>query len=448
MKQLYFIFLALLLFPTHVHAQYTPIVEQPRVDSVSSLPKKSVWKDFGKMTLEPSILITSGLATWNLREEIRDVRNRYLPEFRSHYDDYMQFAPAATTFGLKIAGVQGRNNLVRTTLSYTAGMGIMLAVVHALKYTTCVERPDGSTRNSFPSGHTANAFMNAAFMHHEYGNTSKAYSMAGYGMAISTGIGRSVNNRHWISDILVGAGIGILSSRLGYFFIDRIYGNKGDNLHGLRENSCSEYPSFLALKSGYAITAHVLIDEFGPNNRISSGFEMGIEGAYYFLRNWGVGGSFYFTSFPVKPSSELMEDTHFEIIPQSVGLLNATVGPHYTHHFSDEWLLSMKIEGGISRGTPGKVGYALHSPKERETGNISTYRPRSTFIANTEVSATYKINSMLGITPYVGIHFLNPRIAYELHDLPSTPETEKDVYLSGRKSMNYFSTGVKLTAFF
>lgn len=448
MKHLYFIFLVLLLFPTHAHGQYTPIVVQTNVDSVPSLPKTSVWKDVGKMAFEPSILIVSGLATWNAREEIRDVRNRYFPEFRSHYDDYMQFAPAATAFGLKLAGVQGRNNLERTVFSYAAGTVIMMTVVHALKHATCVRRPDGSTYNSFPSGHTANAFMNAAFLHHEYGNLNNAYGVAGYGMAISTGIGRSVNNRHWISDILVGAGIGILSSRLGYFFIDRIYGNKGDHLHPLRGSACSDYPSYLALKAGYTTTAHMLMDEFGPDNQISSGFEMGIDGGYYFSRNWGVGGSIYFTSFPVKPSSELQGNEYLEIMPQSVGLVNVTMGPQHTCHISGDWLFSAKIEAGLSRGTPGKVGFTYSSPAESYSGNISTYRPRLTFIANTEMSVTYKVNSGLGITPYAGFHFLNPRIAYELHDLPTTPENKKEIYSSGRKSLNYFSTGVKLTAFF
>jgi len=73
------------------------------------------------------------------------------------------------------------------------------------------------------------AFTNASFLHKEYGMVNPAYSIAGYGSAAITGLGRNLNNRHWVPDILAGAGIGIISTELGYFFIDKIYKNKENN---------------------------------------------------------------------------------------------------------------------------------------------------------------------------------------------------------------------------
>ena len=35
------------------------------------------------------------------------------------------------------------------------------------------------------------------------------------------------NNRHWLSDVLTGAGIGILSTELGYYLADRLFKEKG-----------------------------------------------------------------------------------------------------------------------------------------------------------------------------------------------------------------------------
>ena len=97
------------------------------------------------------------------------------------------------------------------------------------------------------------AFTNASFLHKEYGLVNPAYSIAGYGSATLTGLGRNLNNRHWVPDILAGAGIGIISTELGYFFIDKIYKNKGDNLSILSRIQGNDYPSFLALKMGTAL---------------------------------------------------------------------------------------------------------------------------------------------------------------------------------------------------
>ena len=83
-------------------------------------------------------------------------------------------------------------------------------------------RPDGSTYNSFPSGHTATAFVGAEFMHQELGWHSPWYSFAGYTMATATGILRIANNRHWLGDVIAGAGIGMLTTKLSYLVAEKI----------------------------------------------------------------------------------------------------------------------------------------------------------------------------------------------------------------------------------
>lgn len=165
----------------------------------------------------PACLLTGSMATWHYRKEFRDLRNKHLPGFRYHYDDYLQYAPAALVFSLKAAGVRGKYNTERTVFSYVFSSLIMAGLTNTLKYTSRLERPDGSARNSFPSGHTANAFMNASFLDHEYGDRSLAYSVFGYTTATATAMGRQFNNRHWVPDILAGAAIGILSAELGNY---------------------------------------------------------------------------------------------------------------------------------------------------------------------------------------------------------------------------------------
>lgn len=105
----------------------------------------------------------------------------------------MQYAPAVGVYALNLAGVKGRNDLGRSTVSYAASALIMAVQVNSIKYTTKVKRPDASEKNSFPSGHTSNAFMNATFLHKEYGHLSPMYSVMGYSMGAFTSVGRGLN---------------------------------------------------------------------------------------------------------------------------------------------------------------------------------------------------------------------------------------------------------------
>ena len=101
--------------------------------------------------------------------------------------------------------------------------GIMAGAVNGIKYSVGRLRPDGSRYNSFPSGHTATAFMTASMLHKEYGWRSPLFSIGGYTAAAVTGVSRICNNRHWLSDVVAGAAIGIGSVELGYFLADLIF---------------------------------------------------------------------------------------------------------------------------------------------------------------------------------------------------------------------------------
>lgn len=172
-------------------------------------------------------LVVAGLVVQERDHGFRHLRNDYVPSFRFRYDDYLQYAPAALMLGLKIGGVRGRSSWGRMLVSDAFSVALMAGAVNSLKYTCRMPRPDGSNNKSFPSGHTATAFMAATMLHKEYGGRSPWYSIAGYSMATVTGVSRMLNNKHWLSDVLVGAGIGILSVELGYLFADLIFKDKG-----------------------------------------------------------------------------------------------------------------------------------------------------------------------------------------------------------------------------
>jgi membrane-associated phospholipid phosphatase len=152
-------------------------------------------------------------------EYVKKQRNLNFPTFRTHIDDYLIYVPSALPFALEAAGIKSRHNMKDKIALYTISMAMNIAVMNTLKYTVRTLRPDGSTNNSFPSGHTAFAFGGAQFLHKEYGYKSPWYSILGYGTAATSGSLRILNNRHWFSDVVVGAGLAMLCTEITY----RIY---------------------------------------------------------------------------------------------------------------------------------------------------------------------------------------------------------------------------------
>lgn len=149
---------------------------------------------------------------------------------RMHVDDYLQYVPVAAYLALDFSGVKARHNMLQRTVVAATSYLFMAAIVNTVKLTVPVLRPDGSAWNSFPSGHTATAFTGAHLLLREYKDTSPWIGIAGYAVAATTGIMRMLNRRHWLSDVVAGAGIGILSVELSYILLpvfDKLVYGKG-----------------------------------------------------------------------------------------------------------------------------------------------------------------------------------------------------------------------------
>jgi len=176
---------------------------------------------FYKSLILPASLIGAGLlikgSNHGLDIIIRDARNATLPDFHTNVDDYLQYAPIVAVYGLDWMGVTSKNDLLDKTVLLVKAEILTEIIVYPLKNGTNVLRPDSSAYNSFPSGHTSQAFAAATFLHHELGQKSVWYSIGAYACATAVGTLRILNNRHWLSDVLVGAGIGIFSTNLVYY---------------------------------------------------------------------------------------------------------------------------------------------------------------------------------------------------------------------------------------
>ena len=215
-----------------------------------------------------------------------------LTDFKTGIDDYTQFFGPAMVVGLKLGGYEGRSDWPRLLSSAAASYAIMAILVNSIKYGAKEMRPDGSTANSWPSGHTATAFVGASLLHKEYGLTrSPWWSVAGYGVATATGVMRVLNNRHWISDVMSGAGIGIMSTELGYALCDLLFKQKGLLRNDLiLEN---ENPSFFSISMGVGLGGKDLSFESDGeirNIKFRAATVVDAEGAYFFNKYIGVGG--------------------------------------------------------------------------------------------------------------------------------------------------------------
>lgn len=144
------------------------------------------------------------------------------PHRKSQLDNYLIFAPAATVYGLNVLGIKGKHNFRDRTMIYLMSNLIMSGTVFSVKKFSHEQRPDNSDYFSFPSGHTAASFVGAEFLRQEYKDVSPWYGVAGYAMAVGTGYLRMYNNKHWFSDVVAGAGIGIASTKLAYWLYPKI----------------------------------------------------------------------------------------------------------------------------------------------------------------------------------------------------------------------------------
>lgn len=450
MKSLFIFSLSIFLLTNIAYAQYSPVVKENDSIKVNINKKNQFWKN----AIAPTALFSLSAISWQADTEVRSIRNRYTPNFRSKLDDYMQYAPGATAFALKLSGVKGRNRLGRSAISWAGGMLIMGGLVNSIKYSAKVMRPDGSTRNSFPSGHTATAFMNATFLHKEYGNVNPLYSVLGYSMSTYTGVSRSLNNRHWLSDILAGAGIGILSTELSYLIVDSFYKNKGDFFSDFDTRLEIENPSFVSIRIGqsFYIDSHSIGD---------LGLEAAIEGAYFFNRKWGIGGEIGFMHMPygqdeledwdaMTELSEVLNNPYMDV--ESLGMSTFMVGGYYSKFIGSKFMLQAKALTGLGIGIGGDIDIKGDKKNTDTPTEINVpfmqYDVNNTWILGGGVSFTAMVAPTMGLSLYADYKYANPKVKIKISDYYDNIDQKEKLLDNSHMSINALSLGIKLTSFF
>ena len=83
---------------------------------------------------------------------------------------------------------------------------LSLGIAYGAKYAVGRERPDQSSSDSFPSGHAAQSFASATVIARHLGVGA---AWPAFGAATFVSMSRLNQHRHWLSDVVFGAGLGV-----------------------------------------------------------------------------------------------------------------------------------------------------------------------------------------------------------------------------------------------
>lgn len=270
----------------------------------------------------------------------------HTPSFSYKADEVLRFVPAVALVGMKAFGVESRtekwSELIVRSAASTAIMGLS---VEATKRLVGRVRPDGSDDRSFPSGHSAAAFLTASLFAKEYGHLSPWYSVGAYGMATSTALLRRINDHHWMGDVMVGAGIGILSTELAYALADIFYKTDKD---AIRDGRRGERKSTFVGIYTDCLFPHALTGETGGNHvRSRMGYSAGMEVSHFFTPCLGVNGRMGITSSQMETKTG---EGDYRVCEAPLDHVTIAVGP----------CLSASLGNGFDAGIRFVGGYGFY----------------------------------------------------------------------------------------
>ena len=181
-----------------------------------SVKTKKLWVK----AIVPSVLIISGTAIKGSDFEKNlqtNLRNKVGNDYYFPIDEYLPYAPIAEMYIADLSGAKAKNHWFDQTKYLIISNFISQGIAQSLKR-IIIPKITGDLQNTFPSGHTTFAFTNAAVLYNEFDQSSKVLAYSGYTFAVTTGVFRILNDAHKLSDVLAGAGIGMLVTHLVYYF--------------------------------------------------------------------------------------------------------------------------------------------------------------------------------------------------------------------------------------
>lgn len=330
---------------------------------------------------------------------------------------FLQYTPLALPWVMKAAGVHTRSGWGRMAVSQGLSVAIMAGTVKGLKSGVTSVRPDGSDTHSFPSGHTAWAFMGATAASYELAGQSAWYAFGAYTMATGVAVERVLDRHHYPADVMAGAGIGILSTGLGYLIGDLIFGQRQLSISGrhLRDNNNF---SFLSVSTGLNL----------PVGRIQAGdtrierlpaLSAGFRGGWAIDDHWGLGLELGLLSTPL-----IVNVHHDRTYAKSLTAVGFMVTPYYSCVLSNRVSITADVGAGYRKN------FALSLDEDAvETGG-------GTPVGKVDVGCVVRFTHRFSAKATVGYELsrydftVNPSSAYGIPAHASTKGTSQSLLFS------------------
>ena len=213
-----------------------------------------------KQLILPGSLMIAGLigaidSDNNVNKSVRDAMTGLSNDKVCKIDDYLRFLPSAAHLAMGSLGIKSQHNFKERFLISATAHAAMLVMGYGMKYAIHEQRPDLSDNHSFPSGHVALAFTGAELLRSEYGT---GYGIAGYTVATGIAFLRLYNNRHWLNDVIMGAGIGILSAKIGCWLLPFERKILKINNKNSNNSTIALAPTYNAFNKSYMITLNAV----------------------------------------------------------------------------------------------------------------------------------------------------------------------------------------------
>ena len=218
--------LTLCLFMTNMIKPSAQVIDST---GLSSLDRTSISPSIGLITL--GLILNEGGTKTSLQSDIHSL----IGTTDSHIDDYLQYLPSVGLLAYQLQFKTDKHTRGYHLRQFAISSIATQAITYSLKFATNEKRPRGGPR-SFPSGHTSFAFSTATVLYHIYKEDHQLIAWSFYLPAVVTGTMRIMRDDHWAPDVLVGAGIGILTTQLTYMLVNKkkrhnVQSSKLQNLH-------------------------------------------------------------------------------------------------------------------------------------------------------------------------------------------------------------------------
>lgn len=218
----FFLVIWILGFSLNTRAQQTDTLKKYEDPPLEIKPKAPFYKSkVFKASIVPAVLIGYGVSTikdngfYSSYDAREDILRKY-PDFDTWVDNPLLVMPYVELVLANLLNQKSNNDFLNTSLLILKAEAFYFITIFPLKEFTNLERPNGENDKSMPSGHTSQAFLTASILHSELRHRSNWYGVGAYTIATSVGAIRMLKNKHWQSDVFVGAGLGILCSHAAY----------------------------------------------------------------------------------------------------------------------------------------------------------------------------------------------------------------------------------------